>query len=290
MGPELTGSNRANLDYLLSNVVDPSAVLAREYTPRIIATQGGRVITGLVKEETPQAVTVVTANETIVLPKDEIEEMKPSDKSMMPDDLLKPLSEDDVRALAAYLASPRQVALLATADTVASFFNGKTLDGWLGNPDLWSVENGEIVGRSSGLKRNEFLISQMLVGDFSLSFEVKLTPDSENSGVQFRSQPLPGGEVKGYQADIGKGWWGKLYEEHGRALLWDKPGDAHVRPGDWNSYRIEARGSRIRTFINDQPCVDLDDPEGARRGIIALQLHSGGKLEVRFRNFQLQLE
>ncbi|MFN6104556.1 MAG: PVC-type heme-binding CxxCH protein [Planctomycetaceae bacterium] len=290
VGPELTGSNRANLDYLLSNVVDPSAVLAREYTPRIIATQGGRVITGLVKEETPQAVTVLTANETIVLPKDEIEEMKPSDKSMMPDDLLKPLSEDDVRALAGYLASPRQVALLATPDTVASFFNGKTLDGWLGNPQLWSVENGEIVGRSPGLKRNEFLISQMQVGDFSLAFEVKLTPNSENSGVQFRSQPLAEGEVKGYQADIGAGWWGKLYEEHGRALLWDKPGDAHVRPGDWNRYRIEARGSRIRTFINDQPCVDLDDPEGARRGLIALQLHSGGQLEVRFRALELKLE
>jgi putative membrane-bound dehydrogenase-like protein len=290
VGPELTGSNRANLDYLLSNVVDPSAVLAREYTPRIIATQGGRVITGLVKEETPQAVTVLTANETIVLPKDEIEEMKPSDKSMMPDDLLKPLSEDDVRALAGYLASPRQVALLATPDTVASFFNGKTLDGWLGNPQLWSVENGEIVGRSPGLKRNEFLISQMQVGDFSLAFEVKLTPNSENSGVQFRSQPLAEGEVKGYQADIGAGWWGKLYEEHGRALLWDKPGDAHVRPGDWNRYRIEARDSRIRTFINDQPCVDLDDPEGARRGLIALQLHSGGQLEVRFRALELKLE
>ena len=73
-------------------------------------------------------------------------------------------------------------------------------------------------------------------------------------------------------------------------LLWDKPGDAHVRAGDWNRYRIEARGSQIRTFINDQPCVDLDDPEGARRGIIALQLHSGGKLEVRFRNFELKVD
>ena len=290
VGPELTGSNRANLDYLLSNVVDPSAVLAREYTPRVIVTQGGRVLTGLVKEETAQALTVMTANETIVLPKDEIEEMKPSDKSMMPDDLLKPLSDDDVRALAGYLASPRQVALLATADTVASFFNGKTLEGWQGNPELWSVENGEIVGRSPGLKRNQFLVSQMLAGDFTLSLEVKLDPNSENSGVQFRSQPLPEGEVKGYQADIGAGWWGKLYEEHGRALLWDKPGDVHVRPGDWNRYRIEARGSRIKTFINDQPCVDLDDPEGARQGIIALQIHSGGKLEVRFRALELKLE
>jgi hypothetical protein len=62
-----------------------------------------------------------------------------------------------------------------------------------------------------------------------------------------------------------------------------------VRPQEWNRYRIVARGSRIQTFLNDQPCVDLDDPPGARRGIIALQLHSGKALEVRFRNFQLTL-
>ncbi|MCY2962156.1 MAG: DUF1080 domain-containing protein [Planctomycetota bacterium] len=273
----------------MSNVIDPSAVLAREYTPRIIETTSGRVLTGLVKEETAQALTIVTANETIVLPKDEIEEMKPSDKSMMPDDLLKPLTEDDVRALAAYLASPKQVALLGTPDTIAAFFNGKDLAGWQGNPELWRVEGGEIVGKSGGLKRNEFLTSQMILSDFSLSFEVRLTPNEGNSGVQFRSQPLPEGEVKGYQADIGVGWWGKLYEEHGRAILWDKSGEEHVRPGEWNTYEIVAVGSRLRTYINGKLCVDLDDPQGAKQGVIALQLHSGGPFEVRYKDFKLSL-
>ena len=59
----------------------------------------------------------------------------------------------------------------------------------------------------------------MVFGDFRLIFEVKLTPNKENSGIQFRSEVLPNGHVKGYQADIGAGWWGKLYEEEGRALL-----------------------------------------------------------------------
>ena len=289
VGPELTGSNRANLDYLLSNVVDPSAVLAREYTPRVIETTGGRILTGLVKESTPQAVTLLTATEQLVIPREEIESLQVADKSMMPDDLLKPLTDAEIRALVAYLASPRQVPLLATAETLPLFFNGQNLAGWRGTPGLWSVEQGEIVGRSPGLKRNEFLANDLLLEDFTLEFEVKLTPNTENSGVQFRSEVLPQGEVGGYQADIGAGWWGKLYEEHGRGLLWDKPGDPHVRPQEWNRYRIVARGSRIQTFLNDQPCVDLDDPPGARRGIIALQLHSGKALEVRFRNFQLTL-
>ena len=96
--------------------------------------------------------------------------------------------------------------------------------------------------------------------------------------------------MKGYQADVGAGWWGKLYEENGRALLWDKSGEEHVKPGDWNTYEIEAVGGHIRTWINGQLCVDLDDPGGAPRGIIALQLHSGGATEVRFKDLKLEAQ
>lgn len=290
VGPELTGSNRADLGYLLSNVLDPSAVMAREYIPTVIVTTDGRVITGLIREETSAAITLVTANETVVVPRDEIDEQKPGDKSMMPDDLLKPLSDVEVRALVAYLASPRQTPLLATRDNVTTFFNGKDLAGWQGNPELWRVENGEIVGTSQGLKRNEFLVNHLTMSDFRLRVKVKLVPNGGNSGIQFRSEALPEGEVKGYQADVGVGWWGKLYEEHGRALLWDRSGEAHVRSEDWNDYEIVAVGSRVQTFINGKPCVDLDDPPGARRGIVALQLHSGGPFEVRYKDFELELD
>jgi len=290
VGPELTGSNRADLTYLLSNVIDPSAVMAREYIPTVIVTTGGRVITGLIKEQTKNAITLITANETVIVPRDEIEEQKQGDKSMMPDDLLKPLSDAEVRALVGYLASPKQTPLQATRDNLVGFFNGKDLTGWEGNPDLWRVENGEIVGTSKGLARNEFLVSSLQLADFRLSVKVKLVPNAGNSGIQFRSEALPEGEVKGYQADVGVGWWGKLYEEHGRALLWKESGEAHVKTDDWNQYEIIAVGSRIKTFINGKPCVDLDDPAGAKRGIIALQLHSGGAFEVRYKDFELEID
>jgi hypothetical protein len=100
---------------------------------------------------------------------------------------------------------------------------------------------------------------------------------------------LPKGEMKGYQADIGVGWWGKLYEENGRGLLWDKSGEAFLKPGQWNDYEVVAVGSRLRTYLNGKECVNLDDPSGARAGITAFQLHSGGKTEVRFKNLQLDL-
>jgi hypothetical protein len=210
---------------------------------------------------------------------------------MMPEDILKPLGEDDVRALVAYLASPAQVPLAATAENAKTLFNGRDLAGWTGDPSLWSVENGEIVGRTTtGLKKNEFLVSDLTARNFRLTLEVKLVDDRGNSGVQFRSEAQPGGGVKGYQADIGVGWWGKLYEEHGRGLLWPEGGETHIRPGLWNRYEIVAVGSRVRTYLNDRPCVELADPAGSKRGVFALQLHGGGPMEVRFRNLQLEID
>ncbi len=289
VAPDLTGSNRADLEYILSNVLDPSAVLAKEYMPSVWITTDGRVVTGLVKEETASALTAETANGEVILAKSDIAATQTSDFSMMPDDLLGQFEEQQVRDLIAYLAAPAQVPMLATKDNVGTLFNGRDLSGWAGDERYWSVESGEIVGTSPGIRRNEFLRSHLLLGDFRLRLQVKLTPNAGNSGIQFRSQELPHGEVKGYQADVGVGWWGKLYEEHGRALLWKKSGEEHVKLGDWNDYEIVAEGSRVRTFINGKPCVDLDDREGARRGILAFQIHSGGAMEVRFRRLEVEL-
>jgi putative heme-binding domain-containing protein len=290
VGPDITGSNRGNLDYLLENVLDPSAVIPNDYKATVIELKSGRFITGIVRGETPIALTVVTANETLTVPVREIDSRKASDVSMMPDDVLKPLSEAEVRALVAYLRHPSQVPILATADNAKDFFNGKDLAGWDGDPKLWSVENGEIVGKSPGIKKNEFLKSHMAAADFRLTLKVKLVPNKENSGVQFRSEALPDGEMKGPQADVGLGWWGKLYEENGRGVLSDnKSGEKVVKADDWNEYVIEARGGRVKTWINGRPCVDVDDEKLSRRGIFGLQIHSGGPMEVRFKDLKLEV-
>jgi putative membrane-bound dehydrogenase-like protein len=289
VGPDITGSQRANIDYILTNVLDPSAVMAKEYQPTVLRTADGRVVTGILKQETAAAISLQTPTELVTINRGDIDELKLSDKSMMPDDLLRPLTAQEVRSLVAYLASSGQTPMLATADNVGSFFNGKDLAGWRGDDKLWSVENGEILGRTAGLKKNEFLMSELSVGDFRLSLDVKLIDDQGNSGIQIRSVPIENGLMRGYQCDIGPGWWGKLYEEHGRALLEAAGGEQYVKKGDWNHYEIVAVGSRVRTWINGHLCVDRDDPEAARRGVIGLQLHSGGPTEVRYRNLQLTL-
>jgi putative membrane-bound dehydrogenase-like protein len=116
VGPDLTGSNRADLDYVLSNVLDSSALIGKDYLAHVIATTDGRVLTGIIRAEDKDAVTLVTANETVILPKGEIADRRASEQSMMPDDLWKNLSQHEIRSLVAYLASPAQVALPATVE------------------------------------------------------------------------------------------------------------------------------------------------------------------------------
>jgi putative membrane-bound dehydrogenase-like protein len=290
VGPDITGANRDNVDYLLENILDPSAVIPKEYAATTLTLKSGRVVTGIVREEMAAALTVITANETLTVPKGDVETREPSAVSMMPDDLLKNLSEADVRSLIAYLRSPKQVPILATAENAKDFFNGKDLTGWIGDPKLWSVQDGEIVGRSPGIKNNAFLVSDLVAVDFRLSLKIKLVPNSGNSGIQFRSEPLPDGEMRGPQADAGVGWWGKLYEESGRGIIWKESGEKHLKPDEWNEYTVEAVGSRVKTWINGQLCVDLDDPKISRRGVFGLQIHAGKAMEVRFRELKLEVK
>jgi putative membrane-bound dehydrogenase-like protein len=111
IGPELTGSQRANLDYFLENVLDPSAVVAKEYQMTVLELKSGRFLNGIIKDENDRSITLQTQNELIVVPKDDIESRKPSAVSLMPDGLLDKLSKEEVRDLAGYLASPRQSPL-----------------------------------------------------------------------------------------------------------------------------------------------------------------------------------
>jgi putative membrane-bound dehydrogenase-like protein len=111
VGPELTGSQRANLDYVLENVLDPSAVVAKEYQVTILETKDGRVLTGIIRQENEKVLTLQTQNEKVTLPLREIQNRTKSAASMMPEGMLDKLTNEEVRDLIAYLASPEQVPL-----------------------------------------------------------------------------------------------------------------------------------------------------------------------------------
>jgi putative heme-binding domain-containing protein len=111
IGPDLTGSNRDNLDYLLENIVDPSAVVAADYRISVVTLKDGRVLTGVVGEKTPKTLAVQTQTERITLEQAEVEAVRPTAQSLMPDGLLAALPEAQARDLIAYLMAPRQVPL-----------------------------------------------------------------------------------------------------------------------------------------------------------------------------------
>jgi putative heme-binding domain-containing protein len=174
VGPDLTGSNRADLDYLLSNVVDPNAVVGQDYLATIVWMDDGRLVTGIRKSETPSSISLQTENELVVVAKDEIAETKLSDLSTMPEGLIDAMAADEIRDLVGYLRATSQSPIRATDASVGRFFDGKSLAGWFGNPEVWSVEDGELVGRTKGLERNEFLMSEYELWNFRLSVDERL--------------------------------------------------------------------------------------------------------------------
>jgi putative heme-binding domain-containing protein len=111
IGPDLTGTGRDNLDYLLENIIDPAATVTADFRMVVIAMNDGRVLNGLIKAQTPRTLTLQTPTEALVLDRSEIEAIKPSSSSLMPDGLLDTLKPDEVRDLIGYLAHPAQVPL-----------------------------------------------------------------------------------------------------------------------------------------------------------------------------------
>lgn len=197
-------------------------------------------------------------------------------------------------------------------------FDGKTLTGWSGNTDCWRVEEEAITGEiraGQTLKRNEFLFWKDEVHDFELALEYRITGGpSANSGIQFRSHRSGDGGAAGYQADLDDGatWLGRIYDEHGRALLVERGTRVSIAPdgrrwvdpfarpeefrslpkrGEWNSYRVKATGPHVELWINDKLTAVLDDHqtgEADYSGRLAFQLHSGpGPAKIQFRNIRL---
>jgi hypothetical protein len=171
-------------------------------------------------------------------------------------------------------------------------FDGKTLDGWDGDPRLWKVRDGMIIGNTDGvqLERNTFLITKRTFRDFILRTEVKLR--NHNSGIQFRSEAFPGWVVRGLQADMAENnWWGGIYDEGGkRGVLvngWKGKAETVVKPKDWNTYEVSCIGDLIQLRVNGLLTAELHDST-RMEGVIALQLHRGPGMEVAFRNIRIK--
>lgn len=197
--------------------------------------------------------------------------------------------------LVAALLSP---SATGAEDGTISLFDGKTFAGWQGDTaKTFRIVDGAIVGGSlkAPVPRNEFLTTTQDFGDFELRLKFKVLGKGANAGVQIRSRRIADHhEMIGYQADLGDGWWGSLYDESRRAKMLATADPqvvkAAVKRDDWNDYKIRCEGKRVRLWINDRQTIDYTEPDDTieQRGLIGLQIHGGGPSEAWYKDITLK--
>ncbi len=169
-----------------------------------------------------------------------------------------------------------------------SLFNGKNLDGWnIHGTELWYVENGLLICESGPDKGYGYLSTKKFYDDFDLTLEFKQEANG-NSGVFIRST-FEGTKVSGWQVEVAPPGndTGGVYESYGREWLIkpDKEKDKVLKMGKWNKMRIRVVGNLIQSWLNGTSMISLEDEMiGKGKGSIALQIHDGGGIKVRWRN------
>jgi hypothetical protein len=185
------------------------------------------------------------------------------------------------------------MAVLANAQGVAEkLFNGKDLDGWkVYGTEKWYVEDGLLVCESGPDKKYGYLATEKWYDDFVLELEF-LQEDNGNSGVFFRST-IDGTKIKGWQVEVAppNHDTGGIYESYGRGWLHQIPDDQEgfLKMGEWNKLKIKVVGKQVTTWLNGHEMTNLtDDKIGEGKGSIALQIHDGGGIKVKWRNLLIQ--
>jgi hypothetical protein len=172
-----------------------------------------------------------------------------------------------------------------------SLFNGKDLTGWTNNgTEKWYVENGELVCESGPDKQYGYLSTSKSYKNFILTLQFKQEANG-NSGVFFRSS-IEGVKISGWQCEVAplNMHTGGIYESYGRGwLIQPKPEDEKwLKEGEWNTMKIEVKGDEVTTWLNDHQMIYLKDATiGKGDGFIALQIHDGGGIKVRWKNLEL---
>jgi len=205
--------------------------------------------------------------------------------------ILRTLLKQNLKSL--FLFSCLLVGLIGAAQKTKKLFNGQDLTGWtIHGTEKWYVQDGELICESGPDKQYGYLSTDKNYGNFILTLQFKQEANG-NSGVFFRSQIPEGVKISGWQAEVAPmdQHTGGIYESYGRGwLILPKPEDEkYLKAGEWNSYKIKVDGAKVTTWLNDHQMCDIDDKKiGEGVGFIALQIHEGGGIKVRWKNIEIQ--
>lgn len=181
---------------------------------------------------------------------------------------------------------------LANGQKKALLFNGKDLTGWtIHGSEKWYVENGELICESGPDKQYGYLSTNKNYKNFELTLEFKQESNG-NSGVFFRSS-IDGVKISGWQCEVApiNHHTGGIYESYGRGWLIkpDSTKAKYLKNGKWNKLRLKVVGDEVTTWLNGHQMIYLKDQKiGAGNGFIALQIHDGGGIKVRWRKIKIK--
>lgn len=191
-----------------------------------------------------------------------------------------------------YLTVLLLVLSIASFAQFKSLFNGKDLSGWtIHGTEKWYVENGELVCESGPDEQYGYLSTETSYKDFELRVSFKLEANG-NSGVFIRSD-IEGVKIEGWQVEVAppNNHTGGIYESYGRGWLIqpDPEKEKILKADDWNTMKIRAKGDKVTTWLNGKKMVQLSDEKiGAAEGFIALQIHDGGGIKVRWKDLTIK--
>jgi hypothetical protein len=183
------------------------------------------------------------------------------------------------------------VSINVSAQKAVSMFNGKDLTGWtIHGTERWFVENGNLVCESGPDKQYGYLSTNKTYKNFDLTLEFKQEANG-NSGVFFRSS-IDGVKISGWQCEVAplNHHTGGIYESYGRGWLIqpDSTKEKHLKMGKWNKLRLRVIGDEVTTWLNGKQMIYLKDAKiGGGNGFIALQIHDGGGIKVRWRKMKI---
>jgi putative heme-binding domain-containing protein len=327
-GPELTAvSRRFSLEDLAASLVEPDRTVSDQYANSEVVLRDGRSRIGRIVADSDEAVEIrptLLSDARERFPRGEIASIGPSTVSPMPAHLLDTLSEGELLDLLAFLRAggdPGDGAFAPLDDdgyheifhfAHASAQGRSPLAAFDHDPRHWSIDNGEIVGRTTeanAAPQNTFLTWHGEVRDFELEVVMKVV--GNNSGIQYRSELFDAHRLRGPQIDAhpAPAYTAMCYEEGGRGILAERgtelaigaDGSRRASPlagattepaeiAEWHTYRVVAKGNTMRHFLDGKPtAVVVDDsPERAAGGKIGVQIHSGEPTEVRVRSIRLK--
>ncbi len=319
-GPELTAvSRRFSLEDLAASLVEPSRTISDQYHNSDVRLKDGRVMSGRIVGDAPDAIelraSLLSDSRERIL-KTDIASVSISALSPMPAHLVDSLSEGELLDLLAFLRAGGNAGDSAFAkcddDGYLELFNGTSLSGFTFDSQFWSLDNSQLVGRTTTehpAPHNTFFVWDGEVRDFEL--EVDLKVNGNNSGVQYRSSVFDSFRMRGPQIDAhpASNYVAMCYEEGGRGILAER-GSALVIAADgtrttsvlegasaaapdisqWHTYRVVARGNTVEHFLDGVPTAKITDDsnEQAKGAHFGIQIHAGEPMEVRMRSARLK--